>query len=93
MGINHFRVNEVNAMRYADVISKRILDLCNERNITINRLATQSGMKQSTLDNVIKGNTKSPGLRTLHRISQGLGMTVSQLLDFPELDEVQFEDE
>lgn len=80
-------------MRYADVISKRILDLCNERNITINRLATQSGMKQSTLDNVIKGNTKSPGLRTLHRISQGLGMTVSQLLDFPELDEVQFEDE
>ncbi|MDR1321146.1 MAG: hypothetical protein LBK56_06930 [Gracilibacteraceae bacterium] len=50
-------------------------------------------MKQSALDNIIKGNTKSPGLRTLHRVAQGLGMTVSRLLDFPELDEVQFEDE
>jgi transcriptional regulator with XRE-family HTH domain len=80
-------------MTYTDAITKRILDLCKEKVITINKLATLSGMKQSTLDNIIKGNTKSPGLRTLHRISQGFGMSVSQLLDFPELETVQFEDE
>jgi len=80
-------------MTYADAIAKRIVNLCAERGITINKLATLSGMKQSTLDNVIKGNTKSPGLRTLHRVSQGFGITLSRLLDFPELDEVQFEDE
>ena len=52
-----------------------------------------AGLKQSTLENIIKGNTKSPGLRTLHRIAQGFDMTVSYLLDFPELNDEQFEDE
>lgn len=80
-------------MTYSEIITKRILSLCKEHGITINKLATLSGMKQSTLDNIIKGNTKSPGLRTLHRISQGFGMTLSALLDFPELNETLFEDE
>ena len=80
-------------MTYSEVIKKRILILCKDRNITINKLATLSGMKQSTIDNIIKGNTKSPGLRTLHRISQGFGITLSQLLDFPELNETLFEDD
>jgi len=80
-------------MTYSEAITKRILSLCGERNITVNKLATLSGMKQSTIDNIIKGNTKSPGLRTLHRISQGLGITLSVLLDFPEINEMQFEDE
>jgi transcriptional regulator with XRE-family HTH domain len=80
-------------MTYSEVITKRILNLCKERSITINKLATLSGMKQSTLDNIIKGNTKSPGLRTLHRISQGFEITLSELLDFPELNETLFEDE
>ena len=80
-------------MTYSEIISKRILNLCKEQGITVNKLATLSGMKQSTLDNIIKGNTKSPGLRTLHRISQGFGMTISALLDFPEINETLFEDE
>jgi len=80
-------------MRYVDVISHRILTLCKERGITTNKLSTLSGIKQSTLDNIIKGNTKSPGLRTLHRISIGLDLTVSQFLDIPALNEIQLEDE
>ena len=80
-------------MTYSEIITKRILALCKKQNITINKLATLSGMKQSTLENIIKGNTKSPGLRTLHRISQGFNMTISALLDFPEINEMQFEDE
>lgn len=80
-------------MKYADVIACRILKLCEEREITVNKLSTLSGIKQSTLDNIIRGNTKSPGLRTLHRISIGLGLTVSQLLDIPELNEKQLDDE
>jgi len=80
-------------MTYADAIAKRIIELCDKHEITINKLATLSGMKQSTLENIIKGNTQSPGLRTLHRISQGFNMTVSYFLDFPELNTGRFEDE
>jgi len=80
-------------MTYADAIAKRIIELCDKHEITINKLATLSGMKQSTLENIVKGNTRSPGLRTLHRISQGFNMTVSYFLDFPELNTERFEDE
>ena len=80
-------------MTYSDAITKRILRLCKERKITANKLATLSGMRQSTLENIIKGHTKSPGLRTLHRLSQGFGITISEFLDFPEINKVLFEDE
>jgi transcriptional regulator with XRE-family HTH domain len=80
-------------MTYSEVVSERILDLCRERGITLNKLATLSGMKQSTLDNIIKGHTKSPGLRTLHRIAQGFGISVSELLDFPAINEMPLDDE
>ena len=80
-------------MTYSEIITKRILALCQESNITVNKLATLSGMQQSTINNIIHGNTKSPGLRTLHRISQGFGMTLSELLDFPEMNEGLIDDE
>ena len=80
-------------MTYAQVIGIRIRRICKERDLTLNGLASQSGMRQSTLDNIAKGNTKNPTLRTLHRIAVGLNMTVSELLNFPEMNETVFEDE
>lgn len=80
-------------MTYSEAIANRVLCMCSERKITINRLATLSGISQSTLDNIVKGNSKNPSLRTLHRISQGLGITISDFLDFPEMQNVIFEDE
>ena len=47
-------------MTYADAISKRLLILCKEKNITTNHLATLSGITQSTLQDVITGKTKNP---------------------------------
>ena len=47
-------------MTYSDAIIKRLTDLCAERKITINKLATLSGITQSTVDNLMKGKTKNP---------------------------------
>ena len=80
-------------MTYADAIAKRIEQICRHRKITLNKLASLSGLRQSTLDNIAKGNTKNPTLRTLHRIAVGLDMTVSELLDFDAMNESVFEDE
>ena len=80
-------------MTYSDAIIKRLTDLCNERNITINRLATLSGITQSTVDNLMKGKTKNPKLKTLHKLAIGLNMSVSELLNFPEMNETAFDDE
>ena len=80
-------------MTYSDAIIKRLTELCNERNITINKLATLSGITQSTVENLMKGKTKNPKLKTLHKLAVGLNMSVSELLDFPEMNETIFEDE
>jgi len=80
-------------MTYSDAIIKRLSELCSERNITINKLATLSGITQSTVDNLMRGKTKNPKLKTLHRLAIGLDMTVSELLDFPEINQEKFDDE
>jgi transcriptional regulator with XRE-family HTH domain len=80
-------------MTYAEAVAKRITQISIERNLTLNRLASLSGLRQSTLDNIAKGNTKNPTLRTLHRIAVGLDMTVAQLLDYDIMNESVFEDE
>lgn len=80
-------------MTYSDAIIKRLTALCAERDITVNKLATLSGITKSTVDNLIKGKTKNPKLKTLHKLAVGLDMTVSELLDFPEMNEIAFDDE
>lgn len=80
-------------MTYSDAISKRLMNICDERGLTINRLATLSGITQSTIQDLITGKTKNPKLKTLHKIAVGLNMTVSELLNFPEMNETLFDDE
>lgn len=80
-------------MTYSDVIIKRLKELCAKRGFTVNKLATRSGITQSTVENLMSGKTKNPKLKTLHRLSIGLDMTVSELLDFPEMNTTEFEDE
>ena len=80
-------------MTYSDAVIKRLTALCAERDITVNKLATLSGITQSTVDNLIKGKTKNPKLKTLHKLAVGLDITVCELLDFPEMNVFAFEDE
>ena len=63
------------------------------RKITINKLATLAGLKQSTIDNIIRGKSKNPKVRTLHRIANVFGMTLSEFLDFSELNDYSIDDE
>lgn len=47
-------------MNYSKLYVMRIRKLCKERGIAINKLATMSDVKQSTLDNIVRGLTKKP---------------------------------
>lgn len=80
-------------MTYSDVVIRRLKDLCTQKGITVNKLATLSGITQSTVENIMNGKTKNPKLKTLHKLAIGLDMTVSELLDFPEMNETAFDDE
>ena len=80
-------------MEYSDLYVKRIRQLCNDRGIAINKLATMSDVKQSTLDNIVRGLTKNPRVKTLHKIALAFSMTLPEFLDFPELNNYSFDDD
>ncbi|MBQ6795913.1 MAG: helix-turn-helix transcriptional regulator [Clostridia bacterium] len=80
-------------MNYSDIFVERIKLLCKQRGFSVNKLATMSGVKQSTLDNIMRGLTKNPRIRTLHRLAVAFNMTVAELLDFEELNNYSFEDD
>lgn len=80
-------------MEYSDIYVKRIRALCKSRGITINKLATMSGVKQSTLDNIMRGLTKNPRVKTLHMIALAFNMTLAEFLDFEELNYYSFEED
>lgn len=80
-------------MSYSALYINRIYTLCKQRGISINKLAVMSGVKQSTLDNIVRGLTKSPKVSTLHRIAIAFNMTLAEFLDFPALNDYSFEDE
>ena len=80
-------------MEYSQIYALRIRQLCRKQGITINRLATLAGLRQSTVDNIIRGASKNPKALTLHRLASVFGMTLSEFLDFPELNEYPIESE
>ncbi len=79
-------------MEYYEVIAGRIAELCHQRGITYNRLATMSGQNQSTIDNIMRGVSKNPRIKTLHRIAYAFNMTVAEFLDFPAMNAFEFEE-
>jgi len=77
-------------MTISEATQKRIIELCKERNITINKLATLSGITQSTLNNIIKGNSKTPTLQTIVYLCAGFNIELIEFFNsnlFKDLDE------
>ena len=64
-----------------DVIEQRILELCKQRGITLNKLATICGITQSTLNNIINGGSNNPTVSTIKKICDGLEIQLSEFFD------------
>lgn len=72
---------------YSQIIVKRILELCRQRDFTIYQLSAMSGISYSTLDNLINHKTFNPKIKTLHKIASAFSLTLSEFFDYPELEE------
>lgn len=62
---------------------KRIVELCEINNITINKLSIVCGITQSTLNNIISGRNKSTTVSTIKKICDGLNITILDFFDSP----------
>lgn len=68
-------------MKTRQAIVQRIIDLCKERNITINALANLSALPPSTLKNIIYGVSNNPGVVTIKIICDGLDISLCEFFD------------
>jgi len=67
----------------AEATAKRILELCQQQNISINKLANLSAITQSTLNSIVNGESKNPQLKTIVRICYGLNIHLKDFFDSP----------
>ena len=62
-------------------VRQRILELCQENRITVNKLATISGITQSTLNNIVSGRNNSATVATIKKICDGLNITIQDFFN------------
>ena len=72
-------------------VRSRILELCRQRHITINRLATLSGVTQSTLNNIVSGRNNSVTVSTVKKLCDGLDISLRAFFDAEEFEELEQE--
>ena len=70
-------------MYIGEAVRRRILGLCEERGISVNYLCTQSGVTQSTVNNIISGRNNSTTISTIKKLCDGLDITVQEFFDDP----------
>ena len=63
-------------MNIGQAIQLRIRELCAQRGITVNKLATLSGLTQSTLNNIVSGRNNSTTVSTVKKICDGLDISI-----------------
>lgn len=69
------------SLTVGDAIRSRILKLCEERNISINKLSTISGVTQSTVNNIISGRNNTTTVSTIKKLCDGLDITIKEFFD------------
>lgn len=77
-------------MKAREAVAKRIINLCDLKAITPNALSYRSGVSQSTIKSILNGESKNPGIVTIHKLCSGLGITVANFFgveDFSTLED------
>ena len=65
-------------MTISKAISTRIINICKEKNISINKLANISFFTQSTLQSIVSGDSGNTKLLTIYRVCYGLEISLEE---------------
>lgn len=72
-------------------VKNRILQLCDERKMSINKLATVCALPPSSIKNILYGKSNNPKLLTIKMICDGLDITLGEFFSTPEFDALEQE--
>ena len=65
-------------------VKNRILELCEERNMSVHQLAIESAVSPSTIKNILYGKSRNPGIVTIKMLCDGFGISLIDFFDTEE---------
>ncbi len=79
-------------MKLSEAITLKIFKICDEKNISVNKLASLSCLTQSTVQNLISGKSKNPKLLTIIHICEGLEIPLKDFFNDMIFEDIERED-
>ena len=68
-------------MNIGEAVKERILELCREHDISVNKLSSMSGVTQSTVNNIVSGRNNSATVSTIKKLCDGLDITIEEFFN------------
>lgn len=78
-------------MSAKEAVAKRILELCEERDIAVNALASSAGISPSTVYSMLNNKSKNPGIVSIKKLCDGLDISIRQFFDSDIFDDLEQE--
>ncbi|WP_173329291.1 helix-turn-helix domain-containing protein [Ruminococcus flavefaciens] len=78
-------------MNISEAVAARILELCKQYNITVNKLSTISGVTQSTVNDIVNKKARNIGIVTIKKLCDGLEISITDFFDTPTFRELEQE--
>ncbi len=78
-------------MLIGEAVKLRIIELCNQKGITINKLANISGVTQSTLNNITSGRNNSTTISTIKKLCDGIEISITDFFQSKLFNELEQE--
>ena len=78
-------------MNTKEAVARRIIELCNERDIAINTLANDSGVSPSTVYSMLNEKSQNPGVVSIKKLCDGLDISLREFFDSNIFDDLEQE--
>ena len=65
-------------MDIGEAVRERILELCREKKLSVNKLSSLSGVTQSTVHNIVSGRNHSATVSTIQKLCDGMGISIEE---------------
>lgn len=72
-------------------VKNRLLLLCEEKGMSIHKLAMESAVPPSTIKNILYGKSRNPGIVTIKMLCDGLGISLPDFFATSEFAELEQE--
>ena len=68
-------------MNITEAVKKRFDELCYENSLNYCKLASISGVPYTTVKSIFYNKSKNPGIATIKKLCDGLGITVTEFFN------------